>query len=73
MPKLANLRTFNDFVKETPAFTKGAIRNYIFYENTNGLKASGAILRINRKILIEPEKFMQWILQQNQGGSNDNS
>ena len=37
----------------------------IFHEETNGLKRSGAIIRIWRRILINKEKFFAWLEGQN--------
>jgi len=54
-------KTVKQFVAENPAFTIGGMRNYIFFEDTNGLKSSGAIKRIGRKILIDVEAFYKWV------------
>lgn len=51
----------HQFVTNNPAFTLGGMRNYIFYEGVNGLKSSGAIKRIGRKILIDPDRFFEWV------------
>jgi len=64
-----NLMTVKQFTKNFSAFSTGAIRNYIFFEDTNGLKEKRVIKRIGRKILIDVDKFFQWIESQNQGGS----
>ena len=53
--------TPRQFVAANPAFTMGGLRNYIFYEDINGLKASGAIKRIGRKIFIDPQSFYKWV------------
>jgi len=58
---LQELQTPRQFVNANPAFTMGGLRNYIFYEEINGLKASGAIKRIGRKILIDPNLFYSWV------------
>jgi hypothetical protein len=63
---MKNLSTVNQFVEKHPWLTKGGIRSYIFLQDTNGLAASGAIIRIGRKILIEEDKFFKWIETQNQ-------
>ena len=55
------LMTPRQFIAANPAFTMGGLRNYIFYEDINGLKASGAIQRIGRKILIDPTRFHAWV------------
>lgn len=54
------------FCETYPAFKVGGIRSQIFNEKTNGLKASGAIVRNGRKILIKPELFFAWIESKNQ-------
>jgi hypothetical protein len=59
--------TVNQFTEKHAAFTKGGLRALIFNENTNGLKQSGAIVRIGRKVLISEEKFFGWVEAQNQG------
>lgn len=44
-----------------PALTVGGIRGWIFNEETNGLKDSGAIIRIGKKLMIDEGKFIEWI------------
>ncbi|MEY3760329.1 MAG: hypothetical protein RIR39_1820 [Pseudomonadota bacterium] len=60
--------TVNQFIEKHPAFTTGGIRALIFNENTNGLKLSGAIIRIGRKVLIDESKFFSWVQAQNKAG-----
>lgn len=70
------LLTVRQFSDKHPAFTQGAIRNLIFLaENRkiskgiitgNGLNI--ALVRIGRKLLIDEDKFFQWIDKQ-QGGA----
>lgn len=66
------LMTPQQFVDANPAFSMGALRNYIFYKDVNGLKAIGAIKRIGRKILIDQELFYDWVATSPQptGGAN---
>lgn len=52
-------------VQRQPAFTVGGVRAWIFNEETNGLKESGAIIRIGKKLVIDEAKFIEWI----QGGA----
>lgn len=58
---IPQLMTIRQFVSANPAFTLGGIRNYIFFEEVNGLKTSGAIQRIGKKILINVDKFFDWV------------
>lgn len=53
--------TVDQLVSKHPCFTKGGLRSYIFFEETNGLNKSGAIIRLGRKILIDEDKFLQWV------------
>ena len=55
------LRTVQQFVSENPAFTPGGLRWLIFNAKANGLDASGALIRIGRRIYIDPEKFFSWV------------
>ncbi len=59
-----NLKTISQFSHEYPAFPVGGIRWQIFNQDKNGLKESGAIVRIGRKVLIDPDKFFSWIKKQ---------
>jgi len=38
----------------------GSIRWQIFNSDTNGLKASGSIIRHGRRILIDVDKYFAW-------------
>lgn len=59
--KSPNLMSVSQFVDAHPAFTTGSIRNIIFYEDMNGLKACGATKRLGKKILIDTDKFFAWL------------
>jgi hypothetical protein len=63
---MTQYNTVNQFVAKYPWLTKGGVRSYIFFQDTNGLRQSRAIVRIGRKILIDEDKFFQWIETQNQ-------
>lgn len=64
---MSTLSTVKQLLTKQPALTYGSVRSYIFHEDTNGLKKSGAVLRIGRKVMIDDEKFMEWIVAQNSG------
>jgi len=67
---IPTLSTVKQFPQKYPAFTEAGIRFIIFNSETNGLKKSGALLRNGRRILIDEEKFFEW-LQNNQKKSSD--
>ena len=60
-------KTVKQFSQDNPAFSEAGIRWQIFNENTNGLKESGVIVRMGRKVLIDEDKFYDWLVIQNQG------
>ncbi len=62
-----NFKTVKQFSQDNPAFSESGLRWQIFNENTNGLKESGAIIRMGRKVLIDEDKFHEWLVIQNQG------
>ena len=53
--------TVKQFSESHPAFTVGSLRALIFNSNTNGLNESGAVVRINRKVLINEGRFFDWV------------
>lgn len=55
------LLTVNQFSEKHPAFPVGGLRHRIFHSEINGLKDSGALVRNGRRILINEEKFFDWI------------
>ena len=70
-------KTVEQFSNDNPCFTPSALRNLIFKANErnstngviagNGLLEVGAIVRIGRKVLINEDRFYQWIESQNTG------
>ena len=56
-----NLKSVAQFCEAYPAFTIGSMRNMLFYEDLNGLKTCGATKRLGRKILIDCDKFFEWL------------
>lgn len=65
---LAILTTPESLTKKYPeTFKKGGVRSWIFNEELNGLKQSGAIIRVGRKIYLDETKLFQWLSQQSKG------
>lgn len=62
------LKTITQFCQEHQAFTPGGLRWMIFNEERNGLKDSGAIVRIGRRVLIDRPKFFGWVQSQQSKG-----
>ena len=55
------LYRINQFIESHPEFTFGQIRKLIFDSQRNGLAESGAILKLSRRVFIDPDKFFEWI------------
>ena len=53
--------TVKQFSERYPAFSVGSLRAIIFNASTNGLTESGAVVRINRRILLNEPKFFGWV------------
>lgn len=66
MTKSEQLRTVRRFAEErkyTGAFSESSIRWQVFNAEANGLAASGAIVRVGRKIFIDPTRYDAWLSQ----------
>ena len=55
------LLTVKQLALQQPALNVGGIRWAIFNENSNGLADSGAVVRVGRRVLIDPALFMAWM------------
>lgn len=53
-----NVRQFSE---TQPGLTEAALRWDLFNRGTNGLADSGAIIRRGRRILIDPERYLDWL------------
>jgi hypothetical protein len=62
---IPTLSTVKQFSEKHPAFPIGGLRHRLFYKEQNGLNKSGAIIKNGRRILINEEKFFQWLESQN--------
>jgi hypothetical protein len=75
--KPPTLYTVNQYPDVQPGFTEAALRSLIFNARPrksskgvvpgNGLVACGAILRVGKKVLIDDQKFIEWVRKQSQG------
>ena len=73
-----DLFTVKQFYERRLAWTAAAIRSLILNAEDrlnsrgeripgNGLGAAGAVVRVSRRVLIDEERFFQWIAQQQRG------
>ena len=56
-----NLRTIAQVAEQCPAFSEAALRKMILRAQFNGLEP--AIVRLGRRVLIDSERFNQWLNQ----------
>lgn len=54
-----------ELCKRHPIFKPGGVRAHIFNQDKNGLKESGAIVRIGTKVLLNAPKYFCWAVSQN--------
>lgn len=58
---IPTLSTVKQFPERHPAFPEGGLRHRIFHAENNGLAEFGAIVRNGRRVLIDEEKFFEWL------------
>lgn len=59
--QLRSVRRFSEERAQTGGFTEGAVRWQLFNAEKNGLAQSGAIVRVGRKIFIDPTRYDAWL------------
>ena len=57
------LLTVKQFTQKHPAFPIGGLRHRIFYAKQNGLEAAGVLVRNGRRILLNEERFFDWLMR----------
>ena len=63
---MPNIDTVKTLAQKYPhVITEGGLRWEIFNKDSNGLKESGAILKRGRKILIDTNRYFDWLYSQN--------
>ena len=55
------LLTPRQLAAQQPGLTIGGIRWDLFNRDKNGLAQSGAVLNRGRNLLIDPERYLQWL------------
>ena len=58
---IPNLLTVRQLSQKHPVFPEGGIRHRIFHAKENGLEGSGAIVRNGRRVLIDEERWFDWL------------
>ncbi len=55
-----------EFCSANPAFREKTIRKYILNGNRNGLFAAGAVVKVCGSIMIDVDRFGEWIESQSE-------
>jgi hypothetical protein len=61
------LLTISQLAQQQPALTVGGIRWDLFNRTKNGLAQSGAIIQRRRKILIDADRYLDWLSRGREG------
>lgn len=56
-----NYLTITQFADKHIAFPKGSLRDLVFHAKYNGLDDMGVVHRVGAKILIDEQKFFEWV------------
>ena len=59
---IPTLLTVNQFSRKHEGFPVGGLRYRIFHAEENGMQAAGVIVRNGRRVLINEEKFFDWLM-----------
>lgn len=62
------LQTIRQFAEHNPAWTEPALRWLVFNAPINGLKEACAVVRVGRRVLIDPVAFSEWVQSLNRQG-----
>lgn len=62
-----NFLTVKQLVSKYPWLTLGGVRHFLFFSKQNGLHT--AIKRMGRKVLIDEDRFFNWIEEHNKRNS----
>lgn len=52
--------TVKQFAQRQPGISESSVRQAIFYRNDD-LEAAGAVTRLGRRVLIDEERFLQFL------------
>ena len=58
---IPTLLTVKQFSAKHEAFPVGGLRFRIFHAKQNGLDAAGVLVRNGRRVLINEERFFDWL------------
>lgn len=59
-----NLKSVSQFASES-VWSEASLRWMIFQASSNGLSETAAIVRVGRRVFIDPDAFDRWIESQN--------
>lgn len=66
---ILNLLTIKQFSGKHPAFPEGGLRFRIFNADKNGMAEAGVIVRNGRRVLLNEDRFFEWLEAQNKSAT----
>lgn len=54
--------------KQFPGIPLGGVRWDLFHRKTNGLQESGAVITRGNRLLIDAEKYLEWLISRGRTG-----
>lgn len=64
---IPTLLTKKQFCEKHPAFTVPGLDWMFFHRESNGLRESGAVIKLGRRVLIDENRFFAWLDTQREG------
>ena len=58
---MSQIYTVQQTANEIPALSESAIRWHLFNREQNGLSKSGAIIKNGRRVLLDLQKYIEWL------------
>jgi len=59
---IPTIMTIEQLAETTPAFSSKTLRQFLKSRKTNGLSSSGAVIHVGKRLWLDQEKFMSWLL-----------
>ena len=66
MENYPTLLSINDFCKKHKFLTPSALRNKIFYADSNQMRAHKVLVRLGKRVYINEDNFFVWLNAQNE-------
>ena len=69
MANVSDFLSVKSIAEKNPDLTEGGLRWMLFNSGSNGLAASGAVVRVGGRVWIHEPKFCKWLESHAEAGS----